>query len=83
MILEIMQPLSGRWVIKDFLESNGEGINHLCFEVADLATERAQLEAMGVKNVRGNGPNALHLDDVFGYDVEICGLANNALTDGA
>jgi hypothetical protein len=28
------------------------------------------------------GPRSLHMDDVFGYDVQICGLENNALTDG-
>jgi catechol 2,3-dioxygenase-like lactoylglutathione lyase family enzyme len=60
-------------------------INHMAYTVADFEPNRvkAELEAMGVKNVRGTGPNALHMDDVFGYDVEICGLANNALTDGA
>ena len=60
-------------------------VNHMAYTVADFQPERvkAQLEAMGVKNVRGTGPNALHMDDVFGYDVEICGLGNSALTDGA
>lgn len=60
-------------------------VNHMAYTVADFEPNRvkAELEAMGVKNVRGTGPNALHMDDVFGYDVEICGLANNALTDGA
>lgn len=60
-------------------------VNHMAYTVADFDSARvkAELEAMGVKNVRGTGPNALHMDDLFGYDVEICGLANNALTDGA
>jgi len=60
-------------------------VNHMAYTVADFEPNRvkAELEAMGVKNVRGTGPNALHMDDVFGYDVEICGLANTALTDGA
>jgi catechol 2,3-dioxygenase-like lactoylglutathione lyase family enzyme len=60
-------------------------VNHMAYTVADFEPNRvkAQLEALGVKNIRGTGPNALHMDDVFGYDVEICGLANNALTDGA
>jgi catechol 2,3-dioxygenase-like lactoylglutathione lyase family enzyme len=60
-------------------------VNHMAYTVADFEPNRvkAQLEAMGVKNIRGTGPNALHMDDVFGYDVEICGLANSALTDGA
>ena len=60
-------------------------VNHMAYTVADFDSARIQdqLKAMGVQNVRGTGPNALHMDDIFGYDVEICGLANNALTDGA
>ncbi len=60
-------------------------VNHMAYTVADFEPNRvkAELERLGVKNVRGTGPNALHMDDLFGYDVEICGLANNALTDGA
>jgi hypothetical protein len=60
-------------------------VNHMAYTIADFEPNRvkAQLEALGAKNIRGTGPNALHLDDVFGYDIELCGLANNALTDGA
>lgn len=60
-------------------------VNHMAYTVADFDSRRVQdqLKAMGVQNVRGTGPNAVHMDDAFGYDVEICGLANNALTDGA
>jgi catechol 2,3-dioxygenase-like lactoylglutathione lyase family enzyme len=60
-------------------------VNHMAYTIADFDAARVQdqLKAMGVKNVRGAGPNAVHMDDAFGYDVEICGLANNALTDGA
>jgi hypothetical protein len=38
---------------------------------------------LGVENIRAAGTNAIHMTDAFGYDVEICGLANSALTDGA
>jgi catechol 2,3-dioxygenase-like lactoylglutathione lyase family enzyme len=60
-------------------------VNHMAYTVADFDSARVQamLKDMGVQNVRGTGPNAIHMDDPFGYDVEICGLANNALTDGA
>lgn len=60
-------------------------VNHMAYTVADFDADRAKAElaALGVQNVRGAGPNALHMSDVFGYDVEINGLANNALTDGA
>ena len=58
-------------------------IDHIGYTVADFNRERAKSEliAMGVKNVRDGGLYSLHLDDPFGYDVQISGLANNALTD--
>ena len=60
-------------------------VNHMAYTVADFDSKRIQdqLKALGVQNIRAAGPNAIHMDDAFGYDVEICGLANNALTDGA
>ena len=60
-------------------------VNHMAYTVADFDSARvqAELRALGVQNIRAAGPNAIHMDDAFGYDVEICGLANNALTDGA
>jgi hypothetical protein len=59
-------------------------IDHFALTVADFNRDRAKAEllALGVKNVRDGGPRSLHMDDVFGYDVQICGLENNALTDG-
>jgi hypothetical protein len=59
-------------------------IDHVGYTVADFNRERAKAEliAMGVKNVRDGGRYSLHMDDPFGYDVQISGLENNALTDG-
>jgi len=59
-------------------------IDHFALTVADFNRDRAKAEliALGVKNVRDGGPRSLHMDDVNGYDVQICGLENNALTDG-
>jgi len=59
-------------------------IDHIGYTVADFdrAKAKAELISMGVKNVREGGLYSLHLDDAFGYDVQISGLANNALTDG-
>jgi hypothetical protein len=59
-------------------------IDHVAFTVADFNRERAKADliAMGVKNVRDGGPYSLHMDDAFGYDIQISGLENNALTDG-
>jgi catechol 2,3-dioxygenase-like lactoylglutathione lyase family enzyme len=60
-------------------------VNHMAYTIADFDADRvkAELARLGVQNVRGAGANALHMSDVFGYDVEINGLSNNALTDGA
>ena len=37
---------------------------------------------LGVKNIRPLQSNSIHMDDPFGYDVQISGLESNALTDG-
>ena len=59
-------------------------VNHVGYTVADFERNRVrdQLKAMGVDNVRDGGLYSLHMTDPFGYDVQISGLANNALTDG-
>src|SRR5262249_28990303 len=59
-------------------------IDHVAYTAAGLNPQpaHAELIAMGVKNVRDGGPYSLHFDDPFGYDVQISGLENNALTDG-
>jgi catechol 2,3-dioxygenase-like lactoylglutathione lyase family enzyme len=60
-------------------------VNHMAYTVADFDSARvqAELKSLGVENIRAAGANAIHMTDPFGYDVEICGLANSALTDGA
>jgi hypothetical protein len=56
----------------------------MAYTVADFDRERvkADLKAMGVENVRDGGMFSLHMTDPFGYDVQISGLANNAVSDG-
>ena len=60
-------------------------IEHIGYTVADFEREKvkADLKAMGVENVRDGGLYSLHMTDAYGYDVQISGVANNALTDGA
>jgi catechol 2,3-dioxygenase-like lactoylglutathione lyase family enzyme len=59
-------------------------IDHIGYTVADFNREKvkAQLIALGVKNVRDGGLYSLHMDDAMGYDIQIRCLENNALTDG-
>ena len=59
-------------------------VDHIGYTIADFERERvkAELVSMGVKNVRDGGLYSVHMLDPFGYDVQISGVANNALTDG-
>jgi catechol 2,3-dioxygenase-like lactoylglutathione lyase family enzyme len=56
-------------------------IDHICFTVADFDRERAkaQLNAMGAKNVRDGGPFSVYVNDPFGYEVQIAGLNVTAI----
>ncbi len=60
-------------------------IEHVAYTVADFDRDRAraQLQALGVQNIRNGGLYSLHMTDPFGYDIQLSGVANNALTDGA
>ncbi len=59
-------------------------IDHVAYTVADFDREKAkaELKSLGVENVRDGGLYSLHMTDPFGYDVQVSGVANNALTDG-
>ena len=46
--LELIQPIENAVLQEDFLESRGEGINHLGFKVDDFDKERAKLEEKGL-----------------------------------
>jgi catechol 2,3-dioxygenase-like lactoylglutathione lyase family enzyme len=60
-------------------------IDHMAYTVADFDRERvkADLIAMGIQKVRDGGLYSLHMEDPFGYDIQISGVANNAISDGA
>lgn len=52
-MLELVQP-EGQYVNREFLDTVGEGINHIAFSVADLEEETARMNAMGFPVVFGN-----------------------------
>jgi catechol 2,3-dioxygenase-like lactoylglutathione lyase family enzyme len=56
-------------------------IDHIAVTVADFDRERAkaQLEALGVKNVRDGGPFSVYVNDPFGYEIQIGGLGVTAV----
>lgn len=50
-LFEVIQPLDGRSLHREFLERNGEGIQHLGFVVPDLRADLAKLRANGLRIV--------------------------------
>jgi len=47
--IELLQDVSGASAIKKFIEKNGEGIQHIAFEVDNIEEAVAELKAKGVK----------------------------------
>lgn len=45
--IELMDPIGSEGVIARFLEKRGEGIHHICFEVDDIGSALASIEAKG------------------------------------
>ena len=64
--LEMIQPIEGETIHKEFLESKGEGIHHLGFFVSDLDKEVAKLARLGVEVIqsgeRPDGGGFAYLD---------------------
>jgi hypothetical protein len=52
--VELVQVVSGDWPTLDLLSTRGEGLHHVRYPVADIATSRAEMEAAGcVVTMRG------------------------------
>jgi len=51
--LELLQPAGGKSAWSDFLETNGEGIHHLCFDVPNWDEVVAQVKKDGAKLLVG------------------------------
>ena len=74
---ELVQPIAGESVQKEFLEKHGEGINHLGFLVEDLEGEVAKLLAKGfrvissAKRAAGGAMAYLDTDKVGGIVFEL------------
>jgi methylmalonyl-CoA/ethylmalonyl-CoA epimerase len=48
LIIELWQPVRGETAQQEFLNTRGEGVNHIAFHVDDLAKERANLVEKGI-----------------------------------
>ena len=74
--LELIQPVEGESPHKEFLNSKGEGIQHIGFAVNDLDGEVAKLTKQGVKVLMsgkwpGGGFAYLETDAVGGIIIEL------------
>ena len=75
--LELIQPVKGECIHKEFLESKGEGIHHLGFFVDDIGKEIAKLTKQGIKipqsgrRANGGGFAYLETDAVGGIVLEL------------
>ncbi len=49
--VELVQPVQDDSAMAKYLDKNGQGIHHLCFEVYDIRAELKRLEAAGVELV--------------------------------
>ncbi len=49
--LEIVQPLDGKSIFKDFLENHGPGLHHIRFSEKDFDFKVAQMEKAGIKMI--------------------------------
>ena len=74
-LVEFVQPVKGETIQKKFLDTKGEGINHLAFEVDNLDEARAELESKGFKVIQStefeNGECALFFDTDRAVDLVI------------
>lgn len=48
MQLEVIQPVSGTSIYSEFLEKNGPGLHHLCFDVEDMGAALAGAAELGL-----------------------------------
>ncbi len=49
--IELMEPIGTEGPIAKFIESRGEGVHHICFEVDDIDKELDSLSTKGVRLV--------------------------------
>ena len=77
-VLELMQPVGGDTAWKDFLDQNGEGVQHVAFQVVDLEKTIQSLERQGMPVIhRGrydsNDGDYVYVDsrDKLGVTIEL------------
>ena len=51
--LELLQPLEGRDLLREYLDNVGEGIHHIGFATDDIEKATERMAAMGIKKIMG------------------------------
>ena len=75
--IELVQPVSGESVQKEWLERRGEGVNHICFIVDDIDEATAMMVEEGFEvtsssnNEGGGGMAYFDTDKVGGIAIEL------------
>ena len=77
--LHLIQPVEGESPIKEFLDNNGEGIQHIAFTVDDFEKEKAELIEKGSpvvlsgKEITGEDWALFDTRKVGNVIIELCG----------
>lgn len=78
--LELLEPSDPSSTVAAFIEKKGEGLHHVAFEVADLASRIAELKSAGLRMI-DDAPRAgahhmqiafVHPKSTFGVLTELC-----------
>ncbi|MBI4834259.1 MAG: methylmalonyl-CoA epimerase [Planctomycetes bacterium] len=83
-VIELIEPMEGNENVAKFIQNKGEGIHHICFEVADIKSAMADMVSKGYKLVypepkTGAGGylvNFFSPKDSSRVLIEICQFAN-------
>ena len=75
--IQLIEPVVGRPIMREFLETKGEGASHISFHVDDIDKEEAKLVAKGLtvlyrsRYESGGGSTSLVTDKVGGVIFEL------------
>jgi methylmalonyl-CoA/ethylmalonyl-CoA epimerase len=74
---ELVQPLKGKSVYKEFLDKKGEGVHHIAFFVDDVDAEIVDMQKLGFKVVQSGAMSNskwayFDTDKLGGMMIELC-----------
>ncbi len=73
--IEIMTPIGGASPWREYLDTYGDGLHHICFSVKDIRQAIAHLQALGGKHEMGGSPGVgyayVNFRDQLGFTIEL------------